>query len=401
MMRCETFRRALLVLVLAIIPFATQDSEAAPVGRLFGNVRDRGGKPIAGASIIVTGPGAVGVYDARTNANGTYQFMALPTQEILVVRAESPGKLPVVYSGVTVSEGSGTRRDFKLRGVDEHEVLILYDPRFKYHEVVLQGSRSTIKADIVTLKVTGRGVNESRRLSDMLAMRPNAVLAIGQQPTRLSRRAIKDTPVVYAMEPDPIRDDLTTVNLCGFTLNGGFDDQLDTLARMRPSARRLLTVFDPRILARDVRELRRLAHERGMTLEVRPARDVRQFAVALKELDPDEFDAYFYLVNPALYSAGDFDRVKRFTAKSDIVLIVPDPSLVDAGGTFSYAPGFREMGAHAGRLVNQILSGAVEPSDIGVRFPTVRALSINDSEAKRLGLTIPKNPDAPTAADSD
>ena len=389
--------RAFVVLALGLIPFTVLDSEAAPVGRLFGNVRDRGGKPIAGASIRVTGPGAVGVYDALTNAQGTYQFMALPTREILVVRAESPGRLPVVYSGITVSEGSGTRRDFKLRGIDEHEVLIMYDPRFKHHEIALQGARSTIKADILTLKVTGRGLTESRRLSDMLTARPNAVIAIGQQPSRLSRRAIKDTPVVYAMEPDPVNDDLSTVNLCGLTLNGGFGEQLEALANLRPSARRLLTVYDPRNLARDVRELRRLAEDRGMTLQVKPARDVRQVGAALKALDPDDYDAYFYLVDPALFSAGDFDRVRRFTSKSDMVVIVPDPSLVEAGGTFSHAPGFREMGAYAGRLVNQIMSGAAEPSDIGVTFPAVRVFSVNDSEAKRLGLIIPSGLGQPTS----
>ena len=380
------FPRGLLLFIPLFLPFAITLSEAAPVGRLFGNVRDRTGRPIADARITVTGPGAVGVYDARTNANGTYQFMALPTHEILVVRAESAGRLPVVYTGITVIEGSGTRRDFKLRGVDEHEVLILYDPRFKHHEAALQGARAVLKADILTLKVTGRGATESRRLAEMMAARPNAVLAIGQQPTRLSRRAIKDTPVVYTMEPDPVRDDITTVNLCGFTLNGGFDGPLETLARLRPSARRLLTVFDPTVLARDVRDLRLRAQEHGMTLDVRSARDVRQLAATLKELDPAEYDAYFYLMDPHFSAAGDFERVRRFTAKTNMVLIVPDPSLVEAGGTYSDAPGFREMGASAGRVVNRILSGGVEPSDIGTGYPAVRALSVNSTEAMRLGL---------------
>src|SRR5678815_5544135 len=292
-------RLAHLAIALAVIACTMLHSQASPVGRLFGSVRDREGKPIAGAVIRVTGPGAVGIYDARTNAAGVYQFMGLPTQEILEVRAGFPGKLPVVYFGVTVRESSGSRRDFKLRGVDEHEVLILYDPRYKHHEIALQGARSTIKADIVTLKVTGRGVNESRQLAGKLASRPNVVMAIGQQPARLSRREIKDVPVVYAMEPDPVSDDLSTVNLCGLALNGGYGDQLETLARMRPSAKRLVTVYDPRILARAVGELRRAAQDHGMTLQVKPARDVRQLTVALQTLDPRQFDAYYYLVDPA------------------------------------------------------------------------------------------------------
>ena len=48
MMRIGDIRRALLVLVLAVIPFATQDSEAAPVGRLFG--KKNSGAPTAAES---------------------------------------------------------------------------------------------------------------------------------------------------------------------------------------------------------------------------------------------------------------------------------------------------------------------------------------------------------------
>jgi putative ABC transport system substrate-binding protein len=388
--RTASIARSLLVLLIAVIPLTTNHTDGSPVGRLYGKVLDRDGRPIAGAVLRVTGSGAVGVYDARTDERGTYQFMALPTLETLEIRAESPGRLPVVYKGITVRESSGTRRDFKLRGVDEHEVLILYDPRVKYHEAALQGARSTIKADIHTLKVSGRGVSEFRRLSAMLAKRPNAVLAIGPEPARLSRRAIKDVPVVYTMVPDPVGDDLSTANLCGLMLNGGYDDQLTTLASMRPNARRLVTIYDPRVLARSVGELARAARARGMSLQAKPARDLRQLTAALDKLDGRDFDAFFYLVDPALFRAGDFARVKRFSANGRLVLIVPDDSLVAEGGTFSHAPGFRHMGGYAGRLVNDILSGESEPAGIQSRFPTMRAFSVNTLEAGRLGLVIPQ-----------
>jgi ABC-type uncharacterized transport system substrate-binding protein len=362
------------------------ESEASPVGRLYGSVKDRAGRPIAGATIRVNGPGAVGIYATSTTSQGTYQFMDLPTHEMLEIRAEAPDKLPLVYFGITVRVDSGTRRDFKLRSEGEHEVLILIDPRVDYHEIGLEGARSTIRADLSVMKVTGRGLTESRRLAELMDLRPNAVLAIGAPAARLARREIKDVPVIYTMVPDPVKDDLSTVNLCGLTLNGGFDDQLQVLATLRPSARRLLTVYDPRSLAPTIRELRRSAENHGMSLQVGPVRDIRQLTRALAELDPRNFDAFFFLLDPDLFDAGDFERVQRFSAGGDMVLIVPDPSLVTAGGTFSNAPGFRELGAHAGRLVNHVLSGKAEPSDIAIGYPPLRSLSINKDVAKRLGI---------------
>lgn len=376
-----------LLTILSLLFFS--GAGATPVGQLEGRVTDARGAPIADVLIRVRGPGAVGVYETRTTREGTYHFMELPTRELLEVTADYPGKVPVTYSGIMVRESWATRRDFKLRVHGDREVLVLQEPIVPYHGTALEGVLSTLQAGTTVLTVTGRH-GDARRLSEeMTLLRPNAVVAIGSEAARLARRGIKDAPVVYTMVANPAADDLTTMNLCGLTLNGGFDDQLRVLLRLRPGTRQVVTVFDPRIMAPSVRELRALSRNKDITLLARPARNTRQLIDVLGSLDPRAYDAFFLLLDPRLIDIGAFERVRRFAAEGSQVLVVPDASLVAAGGTFSYGPGFHEMGAYAGRLVNHILSGAAEPAQIAVTFPTLRSLSVNPVEVERLGIGVP------------
>jgi len=159
---------------------------------------------------------------------------------------------------------------------------------------------------------------------------------------------------------------------------------------LKHDAGTIATIYDPRHLASAVGDLRRAASARGLSLVTRTARDARQVIAALDGLEGEAIDAFYFLLDPELFDAGGFERVRQFAQRRRLVLVVPDPSFVAVGGTFSYGPGFHEMGAYAGRLVRHIFSGAAEPSDLAVRFPGTRRLSINPFEVERLGLTIPE-----------
>lgn len=304
------------------------------------------------------------------------------------MRAESEGRIPVVYEGVIAAQGYGTRRDFRLRPAGSREALIVLDPRVPYHQIALDGVRQTLAAGTGVLALSG-GREDGSRLRGALRERPNAVVAIGSDAARLARRWAKDVPVVYTMVLDPSGEDLSTVNLCGLILNDGFADQLARLAEMKPSARRVATIYDPRRLSRAVARLRQAARQAGMTLAAHSARRPEDVPRALETIASGDPEAFLLLLDPELIDLAAFETIRRFTFDRGLVFIVPDTSLVAVGGTFSFAPGFREMGAYAGRLVNDIFRGEVEPADIGVDFPTTRYFSSNPVEARRLSIPLP------------
>lgn len=378
-------RQGILAVIAACL---VNDLGASPSGRVTGLITDESGAPIAGALITVTGPGAVGRYDATTDGDGTYRMLGLPTREKLVIRAQAAGKEPVTYSGTLAREGHGTRRDFTLRPAGVYEVLVVLDSRVPYHAMALAAARAELPVDVSVLELTDRRAADARRLENALRSHPNAVLAIGSAAADLARTDIPDAPVVYTMVLEPAAEDLERPNFCGFTLNGGFDRQFEILATIDPGATRVATIFDPRRLGRTVADLRQEARRHGMTLIPRTARTIPQLVSAIEDLEDEQLDAFLLLLDPDLIDIEAFDRIRRFTVERGIVYIVPDRSFVTAGGTYSFAPGFDKMGSHAALLVRRILTGALRPAEIGQDFPPVRYLSLNPYETRRLGITI-------------
>jgi putative ABC transport system substrate-binding protein len=203
---------------------------------------------------------------------------------------------------------------------------------------------------------------------------------------------VKDVPVVYTMVVDPAAEDLTTANLCGVRLNAGFDGQLGALLAVRPGARRVGTIYDPRTLARVLGDLRDAAARLGLSVAARPARSPQDVAGALRSLGEEPLDAFLLLLDPALIDAASFEAIRTFASREKLIFVVPDRSLVAGGGTFSYAPGFAEMGAQAAQLAELIVSGALAPGQIGAIYPTTRYIALNPVEAERLG--IPLSPES-------
>ncbi len=68
-------------------------------------------------------------------------------------------------------------------------------------------------------------------------------------------------------------------------------------------------------------------------------------------------------------SADRFERIARFADDEGLVLAVPDASLAVDSNSFSFVPGFFDLGQYAGTLVRRIVEGRAQPSQIGVSYP--------------------------------
>ena len=90
--------------------------------------------------------------------------------------------------------------------------------------------------------------------------------------------------------------------------------------------------------------------------------------------------------NPLFFSRRE--QIVALAARDSVPTIYYRREFVAAGGLIgygaSYATGYRQVGAYAGK----ILAGA-KPADLPVQQPTVFELLINLKTAKALGLTVP------------
>jgi putative ABC transport system substrate-binding protein len=343
---------------------------AGEAGQLVGTITDEHGRAIAGAKVTLSGGGASCGRWVLTDGWGAYRIFALDAVRPVNVLVEADGKVAVEYLGYRVRPDRVTRLDVKLRARGTHDVLVLLDARVPYHRLALDGARSTLPRRVRLMEVREATPAWSQQLLRALEDRPSAVLAIGELAARAARSHVQDAPVVHTMVPDPYPEEMASGTMCGLSLVGGFERQIERLVSLDPGVRRIGTIYDPARLSRAVTRLRRVVEEAGLTLLAAHAHDPEDLPRALDDLARQDLDAFVVLMDPEVYSARNFALVRRFAEEKDLVLVVPDPSMAGAGKSFTLTPDFWESGAVAGRLVRQIVEGRLSPADVGVREPT-------------------------------
>ncbi|HET6372570.1 MAG TPA: ABC transporter substrate binding protein [Candidatus Polarisedimenticolia bacterium] len=381
---CALVHRALFVAVVLVA--ATGPALARGVGLVSGRVTDERGTPLVGATVRLSSPGILGTQLAVTDLEGRYKFRAVPGHYPLTLRAEASRRTPVEYVGHTARPDGSVAIDFKLREPGQHEILVLMESGVPYHQVALDGALTEMPGEITTLEVPDRGPEMVRRLTAQLEHRPSAVLAIGENAARLARRHIRDVPVVFCMVPAPDDSDLDTSNVCGVPLNGGFEAQLEHLRHVAPDLKRIGTVYDPHRMGQCVRDLREHAAAIGVELVAAHVHGEGDDSVsaALDELRGRDLDAFLMLMEPRFVDSRRFDEIARFAASENLILAVPDQSLVQPGKAFSFGPGFWDQGAYAGLLVRRILEGKAEPAGIGIDYPDLRSIARSITPIERM-----------------
>jgi len=398
MLRGERFTRrgapavALLLCALALnVP-----GFAIHAGHIQGRVLDESGRPLPGAVVTISGDGAVGIWHCAADETGFYRIAGLPASTELKLKVEADDRATFQRDGYAVRDDQTLHLNVRLRPKGIFSTLVITDPRVPYHKTALAGARETLPAGVRVFEATERTPEIRRRLYRALASRPDGILAIGSIAARLARETIFDTPVVYTLVLDADREDLRADNLCGVPSNGAFSEQLDLLSRMAPKARRIGALFDPAHLDGVIHQLRIEAEDAGFSLDVRTVHDRSEAAKGLQSLADAGIDAFILLLDPGLFTNEVFQEARAFLQERGIIFIVPDGSMVRAGATFTYGPGFREMGGYAGRLLTNVMKREATVADIGVIFPRTRYLSVNPVDVERFGLTVPTDLPPPT-----
>jgi putative ABC transport system substrate-binding protein len=367
---CVVRARFLWTVLLAVIVLAAPPAYAGRAAQILGTITDETGGPISGAQVTVTGPGVVGIRSVRTDIQGRYRIIAVDADLPLEVLTEADGKVAVEYHEYQIRPGRVNHLDLRLRSQGTHDILVLMDRRVPYHQLALDGARSTLPGRLRLVEVGEATPSSGREILRALAEHPSAVLAIGEEAARAARVYVNEIPVVHCMVPDPLADRVVAESQCGISLVGGFDHQIERLARLDPGIRRVGILYDPSRLGHAVSRFRLAAEAAGISLVAGYVRRTEDFPRALDDLSREKLDAFVVLMDPDVYTARNFALVRRFTTEKDIVLVVPDSSMTGPGKIFTLTPGFWETGAVAGMLLRQIVEGRLKPIDVGIRDPT-------------------------------
>lgn len=232
--------------------------------------------------------------------------------------------------------------------------------------------------------------------TEVVALKPDVIVASGTQATRAAKRATSAIPIVMTTSsyPDKIGlvdslsrpgGNVTGLSNIGPELSG---KKLELLKEIAPKASRVAVLFNPasEVEPLTVRELSAAAPAVGVEIQPVEVRSPDDFSAAFAALSASRVHALLALGNPINFRGRQL--IADFALKNRLPSIYDERLFVEAGGLMSYAPSFTDSFRRAATYVDKILKGA-KPADLPVEQPMKIELVVNVKTAKILGLTIP------------
>ncbi|MCJ2089903.1 ABC transporter substrate-binding protein [Methylobacterium sp. E-005] len=284
-------------------------------------------------------------------------------------------------------------------------ILLVYGDQHPDSPVIVETLRTSLKQlgwiwgeNLAVDLQYGDGNAEKmrRQTDDMLARKPDIVLAQGIVGTTVLQRATKTTPVVFMMLQDPVGAGFVSSlshpdgNLTGFT---NFDftlvgKWLQLLKELRPSVVRALALINPDYPARlhgYTTELARIGPELGIDARIAGVHNDEEIAQAVSAFAREPHGGLVALPDAVTGIHGP--RIIELAATFRLPAVYAYAAQVHQGGLAAYTTSVTQDVERAAKYIDRILRGTPVgslPVQAASRFQTV----INLKTAAELGLTI-------------
>jgi putative tryptophan/tyrosine transport system substrate-binding protein len=256
-------------------------------------------------------------------------------------------------------------------------------------------------ADGRNLRIDVRwGAGDAERIrryaAELVALAPNAILAVGGGGVGPLLQTTRTVPIVFTLTPDPVGagfvDSLARPggNATGFTnFEYGIGGKwLELLKEIAPRVTRAAVLRDPAIPAGigQFGAIQAVAPSFGIELRPVDVRDAGEIERAVATFARSSNDGL--IVTSNALALVHRNLIVTLAARHRLPTIYPFRFFVTAGGLASYGPDSIDPQRRAASYVDRILKGE-KPADLPVQAPTKYELAINLKTAKALGLDVP------------
>ena len=236
-----------------------------------------------------------------------------------------------------------------------------------------------------------------RHAAELVAMRPDVLMANTFTSLAVLRNATREIPIVFVMVSDPVSTGLVASmtrpggNITGFTpfepsLGGKWVDLLKEIA---PRLARAAVMFNPDT-APNAQAFLQSAQVAASALQVSmsptPVHDDSEIGRSIAELA--QGPASGVIIVPDVFTAARFRLIVTAAERSRVPVIAPYRYFTAAGGIASYGVNIADEHRRAAVYIDRILRGE-KPGALPVQLPTKFELVINLKAAKALGLDVP------------
>jgi|SRR5215510_2253982 len=246
----------------------------------------------------------------------------------------------------------------------------------------------------IDLRATAGDAAAARRVAaELVALKPDVILAMGSQAVTSLHEATRTVPIVFTVVADPmgagVVDSLarpggntTGFMLFEYTLSAKWPELLKQIA---PGVTRAAVPRDPSATAGigQFAVVQALAPSVGLEIVAINVRDAGEIEAAIKAFAQTPNGGMIVTAGPG--SLIHRDLIAALAARYKLPAIYWDRT---PGGLISYGADMIEQHRQAAEYVDRIFKGE-KPGDLPVQAPNKYVLVINLQTAKALGLSVP------------
>ncbi len=296
------------------------------------------------------------------------------------------------------------QRTERMRRIGVLSALAEDDPEAKFRVAIFQhGLRDLGWTEGRTIQIEYRwsGGDVERMRSDaaqLVATKPDAILAITTPAVLALRQATRLIPIVFTNVGDPVDSGFVESlarpggNITGIAtfLNTMGGKWLELFKEIAPRVARVLVILNPdNPTSRGVlRTIEAAAPSFGLKVVPASVRSTGEIERAVEAI-ARESDVGL-LVVPDPVTVGNRERIIGLAAQHRIPSVYPFRYFVASGGLISYGTVPTDQYRQAALYVDHILKGA-NPGELPVQQPARFELIVNLKTAKTMDLTIPES----------
>jgi putative ABC transport system substrate-binding protein len=243
----------------------------------------------------------------------------------------------------------------------------------------------------------GRPERLPGQMAELLALRPDLILACGPAPALAAKAATATVPILAAPVDDPVLMGLVpSMARPGGNITGisGFSGELvqrrlQLLKDLLPEARRFAVLANPSyVKAEPTRALlAQLEGRLGVTLLLALASGPEQYAAAFATLARERIEGLVVLADSTTWTHRG--RIGELILAQKLPSVWGGKDYLGEAGVASYQSDFPDIMRRAGAMAGRILDGA-RPAEIPFEQATTFVLALNLRAARTLGVKVPR-----------
>jgi ABC-type uncharacterized transport system substrate-binding protein len=245
-------------------------------------------------------------------------------------------------------------------------------------------------------RTDGDAERTRRYAAELVALAPDAIVAVGAATTAALQQATRTVPVVFVLLPDPVGAGVVESlsrpggNATGFTTYeyGISGKWLELLKEIAPRVTQAAVLRDAATSSGPAQfaAIQAVAPSLGIEVNAIGVRDAGEIERSISTFA--RLPMRGLIVTGSALTAVHHDLIVTLAARHKLPAVYFQRFFVTAGGLISYGGNYADQFRRAAEYVDRILKGE-KPADLPVQAPTKYELTINLKTAKALGLDLP------------